>query len=367
MNTKKRLIDFFTDLEDPRRDKCKKHLLADLVAISICAVICGAETWDEIEEYATIKKEWLSSFLALPNGIPSHDTFNRLFSSLCPLEFEKCFGNWVASLAGLIKGEVIAIDGKTIRGAKVNGKSPIHMVSAWACDTNLVLGQIKVGEKSNEITAIPSLLAVIALEGSTVTIDAMGCQTEIAKQIIDKKADYVLAVKSNQGILYEQIQDEFRFNKAVSSSKDVDYGHGRIETRVCSVITDFIHIDDNSEKWKGLNAVIRVDSLREFKKTGIKESATRYYITSLSQPPEKLQSIIRSHWSIENKLHWCLDVSFGEDLNRKRSGNASQNFSLINKIALNLAKQEKTCRLGVKSKRLKSGWDNNYLRILVGF
>lgn len=366
MENKKVLIDFFNELEDPRRDKCKKHLLLDLVAISICAVICGAETWDEIEEYATVKEEWLRTFLELPNGIPSHDTFNRLFSSLCPLEFEKCFGNWVASLANIPQGEVIAIDGKTIRGAKENGKSPIHMVSAWACENNLVLGQIKVDEKSNEITAIPELLDVIALEGSIITIDAMGCQTAIARKIIEKKADYVLAVKLNQEDLYEQIEDEFRFNKAVRSSTDLDYGHGRIETRTCSIISDCIHVEKNG-KWHQLNSVVKIDSEREFKKTGIKEIATRYYITSLIESPEKLQSIIRNHWAIENKLHWCLDVCFNEDFNRKRNGNASQNFSLINKIALNLAKQEKTCKLGIKSKRLKSGWDNDYLRLLVGF
>lgn len=366
MENKKVLIDFFTELEDPRRDKCKKHLLLDLVAISICAVICGAETWDEIEQYATVKEKWLRTFLKLPNGIPSHDTFNRLFSSLCPLEFEKCFGNWVASLVNISKGEVIAIDGKTIRGAKENGRSPIHMVSAWACENNLVLGQIKVNEKSNEITAIPELLDVIAVEGATITIDAMGCQTAIAKKIIDKKADYVLSVKLNQETLYEQIEDEFRFNKSVLSSIDVDYGHGRIETRTCSVITDCIHVEKDG-KWCKLNSVVRIESLREFKKTGVVESATRYYITSLAETPEKLQSVIRNHWGIENKLHWSLDVSFNEDFNRKRAGNASQNFSLINKIALNLAKQEKTCKLGIKSKRLKSGWDNEYLRLLVGF
>lgn len=366
MKNNKRLVDFFTELEDPRREKCKKHLLSDLIAISICAVICGAETWEQIEEYAIVKEDWLRSFLILPNGIASHDTFNRLYSNLCPLKFEECFSSWVASLAKITEGEIIAIDGKTICGAKVNGKSPIHMVSAWACENNLVLGQIKVNEKSNEITAIPNLLEVLALEGTIVTIDAMGCQTEIAKKIIENKANYVLAVKSNQGLLHEQIKDEFRFSKSVSFSNDLDYGHGRIETRICSVITDFKHIE-NTEKWSNLKAIVRVESEREFKKTGIKESAIRYYITSLNETPEKLQYIIRSHWAIENKLHWSLDVAFNEDLNRKRAGNASQNFSLINKVALNLAKQEKSSKLGIKTKRLKAGWDNDYLLMLVNF
>lgn len=366
MNTNKRLTEFFNELEDPRREKCKKHLMSDLIAITICAVICGAETWEDVEEYGNVKKNWLSSFLILPNGIASHDTFNRLFGSICPLKFEECFSNWVCSLANITKGEVIAIDGKTIRGAKVDGKSPIHMVSAWACENNLVLGQVKVNEKSNEITAIPNLLEVLALTGTIVTIDAMGCQTEIAKKIIEKEADYVLAVKSNQGLLFEQIKDEFRFNKSQNFSSDIDYGHGRIETRNCSVITDFKHLE-NIEKWCNLKAIVRVQSEREFKRTGEKETAERFYITSLNQSAEKFQYIIRNHWAIENKLHWCLDVAFGEDLNRKRTGNASQNFSLINKIALNLAKQEKSCKRGIKAKRLKAGWDNDYLIRLLNF
>lgn len=366
MRNKKVLIEFFQDLEDPRRDKCKKHLLLDIVAISICAVICGAESWDEIEEYATVKQDWLRAFLSLPNGIPSHDTFNRLFSRLNPDQFEKCFSNWITSLINITKGEVVAIDGKTIRGAKENGRSPIHMVSAWACENNLVLGQIKVDEKSNEITAIPQLLEAIAIEGSVITIDAMGCQTEIAKKIIDQKADYVLSVKGNQELLHEQIEDEFRFNQNSNTSTDVDYGHGRIETRKCTIITDCIHVEKTG-KWSQLNAVVKIESTREFKKTGLMEFAVRYYITSLIASPEQMQGIIRNHWSIENKLHWCLDVCFNEDLNRKRTGNASQNFSLINKIALNLAKKEKSCKLGIKSKRLKAGWDNAYLKTLIGF
>lgn len=364
MSGKGKLLDFFEDLEDPRRDKCKKHLLLDIIAISVCGVICGCEAWEEIEEYGKVKYDWLKTFLPLPNGIPSHDTFNRVFSNLCPANFERCFGEWVASLSTLLEGEVVAIDGKTIRGAKVNGVSPIHMVSAWACESNLVLGQIKVGEKTNEITAIPNLLEALALEGTTVTIDAMGCQTQIAQKIIDVQANYVLAVKGNQPELLENIEDEFRFNKAMDKSVDVDYGHGRIETRTCSVVSDFIHME-NPEKWANLKSVVRIESIREFKTTGKIETATRYYISSLNQSAEKLQYVVRNHWGIENKLHWSLDVAFNEDHNRKRKGNASQNFSLINKIALNLAKQEKTCKLGIKSKRKKAGWDNPYLELML--
>jgi len=364
LSKKKKLLDFFDNLEDPRREKCKKHLLLDIIAISVCGVICGADSWNEIEDYGKIKYDWLKTFLELPNGIPSHDTFNRVFCNLCPNKFEICFGEWVASIANLIDGEVVAIDGKTIRGAKVNGVSPIHIVSAWACENNLVLGQLKVEEKSNEITAIPNLIESLALEGTTVTIDAMGCQREIAQKIVDAQANYVLALKGNQPELLENVEDEFRFNKKVSTSVDIDYGHGRIETRTCSVISDFIHIEQ-PQKWANLTSVIRIESIREFKATGKMETSTRYYISSLNENPEKLQSVVRNHWAIENKLHWSLDVSFNEDLDRKRQGNASQNFSLINKIALNLAKQEKTCKMGIKSKRKKAGWDNKYLEILL--
>ena len=364
MSKKDKLLYFFEDLEDPRRDKCKKHHLLDIVAISVCGVICGCEGWEELEEYGKVKYDWLKTFLPLPNGIPSHDTFNRVFSNLCPENFEHCFGEWVASISNLLDGEVVAIDGKTIRGAKVNGVSPIHMVSAWACESNLVLGQVKVGEKTNEITAIPNLLEALVLEGATVTIDAMGCQTEIAQKIIDAQANYVLAVKGNQPELLENIEDEFRFNKIFDTSVDVDYGHGRIETRTCTVINEFIHME-SPEKWANLKAVVRIKSVREFKATGKKETATRYYITSLNESAQKLQYVVRSHWGIENKLHWSLDVAFNEDQNRKRKGNASQNFSLINKIALNLAKNEKTCKLGIKSKRKKAGWDNPYLELML--
>lgn len=360
-----RLIDFFADMKDPRMDRCKKHNLVDIVAISICAVLCGADSWDEIEKFGNSKWKWLKTFLELPNGIPSHDTFNRLFSNLDPNVFEAAFGNWVASLMVAVKGEVVAIDGKTIRGAKVNGKSPIHMVSAWACENSLVLGQVKVSEKSNEITAIPELLSKLVMEGCIVTIDAMGCQENIASDIKNANADYVLAVKGNQGSLYEEIQDEFRFVGNPPQKTVIDFGHGRIETRKCTVLNRFEHIS-NPKKWAGLKSMVRMESTREFKKSGKTENATRYYISSLDADEKEFQKIIRNHWHVENKLHWVLDVSFGEDASRKRSGNASQNFSLITKIALNLAKNEKTCKLGVKSKRKLAGWDENYLLTLLG-
>jgi len=360
------LLSFFENLEDHRIDRRKKHLLLDIIGISICAVLCGADSWNEIEEYGIMKEEWLSTFLTLPNGIPSHDTLNRFFSRLCPIQFEECFGEWVNSISSLVQGQVICIDGKTIRGAKVNGSSPIHMVSAWACENDLVLGQIKVEEKSNEITAIPKLLNILDVSGAMVTIDAMGTQKKIAKTIIDNNANYTLAVKENQPQLREDIEDEFRFNKKVKTITDVDYGHGRIETRTCHVITDFIHMQE-TEKWEQLKSVIKIESVREFKNTKKVETATKYYISSKINTPLDSLKIVRNHWAIENKLHWVLDVQFGEDLDRKRAGNASQNFSLINKISLNLLKKDKSCKLGIKSKRKKAGWDNQYLIKVLSF
>lgn len=359
------LLSYFDNLEDHRTDRCKKHLLLDIIGISVCAVICGADSWNEIEEYGKMKKSWLNSFLELPYGIPSHDTFNRFYSNLDPEQFEECFSNWVNSIANLIKSEIISVDGKTIRGAKINGNSSIHMVSAWSCGNDMVLGQIKVAEKSNEITAIPKLLESIIIGGAIITIDAMGTQKKIAKKIIKNNADYTLAVKGNQPLLRENIEDEFRFNKKIKSYQDVDYGHGRIETRTCHVISDFIHIQEVG-KWEKLQSVIKIDSIREFKATGKIETATKYYISSLINSPKESLRIVRNHWAIENKLHWVLDVQFGEDLDRKRAGNASQNFSLINKIALNLITKEKSCKLGIKSKRKKAGWENSYLeKILI--
>ena len=325
-------------------------------------MICGADSWNEMENYARSKEDFLRSFLDLPNGIPSHDTFNRVFSNIDSNHFEACFIEWVSILAQLKPKEIIAIDGKTIRGAKASGKkSPVHMVSAWANDNNMVLGQVKVTEKSNEITAIPKLLEVLSIKDTIVTIDAMGCQTDIAEKIIKKQADYILAVKGNQEQLYQDIEDEFRFGKQIQTHLSEELDHGRIETRRCSIITDFKFIAD-SNKWKNLTTVIKIESIREFKNSNkLVEKATRHYISSLDAKPEDFQNAIRSHWGIENKLHWTLDVAFSEDASRKRNQNAAQNFSILNKIALNLLKNEKSSKFGVKSRRLNAGWDNHYL------
>lgn len=360
--TSTKLATIFSQVKDPRRDLLKLHKLNDILLISTLAVICGADTWKDIETFAISKEEFLQTFLELPNGIPKLDTYRRVFAAIDSQCFENCFIEWVNSFVTLNDKEVVAIDGKTIRGAKSHGKkSPIHMVSAWASEQNIVLGQVKTQEKSNEITAIPELLNILSLENTVVTIDAMGCQKEIATAIIKKEADYVLAVKENQKNLYQNIQEEFRFGKNIASSTSQDLGHGRIETRVCSMITDFQFINPNN-KWKNLTTVVKIDSVREFKNSDkATQTATRYYISSLKTSAEEFQTKIRSHWAIENKLHWTLDVAFSEDASRKRIGNSAQNFSLINKIALNLLKNEKTAKQGVKGKRFKAAIDNQYL------
>ena len=360
--TPTKLATIFSQVKDPRRDLLKLHKLNDILLISTLAVICGADTWKDIETFAISKEEFLQTFLELPNGIPKLDTYRRVFAAINSQCFENCFIEWVNSFTTLNDKEVVAIDGKTLRGAKSHGKkSPIHMVSAWASEQNIVLGQVKTQEKSNEITAIPELLNILSLENSVVTIDAMGCQKEIATAIIKKDADYILAVKENQKNLYQNIQEEFRFGKNIESSTSQDLDHGRIETRICSAITDFQFINP-SNKWENLTTVVKIDSTREFKNSDKPtETATRYYISSLKADVEDFQRAIRSHWGIENKLHWTLDVAFSEDASRKRIGNSAQNFSLINKIALNLLKNEKTAKQGVKGKRFKAALDNQYL------
>jgi len=361
----------FADLRDPRVERTREHLLEEILLITIAAILSGANGWNEIEDYAHSKHAWFQSFLTLPSGIPSHDTFNRVFSALDPEELEKGFVAWVSSIAKLTAGEVVAIDGKTLRGASepskkgADKKSIVHMVSAWANSNNLVLGQRRVDEKSNEITAIPKLLDALELSGTIVTIDAMGCQRAIAEKIIDKKADYILAVKENQGHLLEEIKDSFQMLTADAVEEETDYGHGRIEQRRCSVIAD-LSLIEKACQWASLQAIVRIESERFHKATEKTETEIRYYITSLASDATRLNRAIRQHWGIENKLHWVLDVGFGEDLDRKRAGHAAQNFSVLNRIALNLLKQDKSSKRGIHGKRLKAGWDNEYLLHLLG-
>jgi predicted transposase YbfD/YdcC len=363
MNTDNKLISIFGSVEDPRSHINQLHDLVDILVIGIISVICGAETWKQMVDFACSKEEFLKKFLKLENGIPSDDTINRVFSAIDSNQFENCFMEWVNSISEITKGQVIAIDGKTLCGAKSKGvKSPVHMVSAWANENNLVLGQVRVNDKSNEITAIPELLDKLMIQGNIITIDAMGTQTNIVEKIIKNEADYILAVKENQKQLLEEIIDEFKFSKEIEVDTHIDIGHGRIETRKCSVISNFLFIENKDEKWKNLNQVIKIESIREFKNSNKPiEKATRYYISSLKNNANEYQKNIRSHWGVENKLHWTLDVGFSEDASRKRNNNAAQNYSVLLKIALNLLRNEKTEKQGIAGKRLKAGWNENYL------
>jgi len=355
------MLSFFDSLTDPRVERTRLHPLKDIIGITICAVLSGCDDWEEIEMYGRGKQPWLKQFLSLPNGIPSHDTFNRVFASLCPLQLRNCFIEWVQSIAQVTEGRVVSIDGKRLCNSGTGGvKGFIHMVSAWCNANNMVLGQVKTDEKSNEITAIPELLQLLVLEGAIITIDAMGCQQQIAEKITDQQANYVLAVKQNQGHLLDDIKEAFEQTPDAASFSSIEKSHGRIEKRTCKLITDMNWIC-KQQNWKLLQSIICIESNRTVLSTGEIQKETRYYISSLLTTPESFLNIIRQHWGIENKLHWVLDVIFNEDLSTKQAGNAAENFSIITKIALNLLKNNNTQKLSIKKKRLLCTLDNNFL------
>jgi predicted transposase YbfD/YdcC len=366
----------FGDLTDPRIDRTKLHKLIDILVIAICAVIAGADNWEDVEEFGKARIEWFQTFLELPNGIPSHDTFTRVFARLDPQQFQSCFMRWMSAVSQVMGGQVIAIDGKVLRRShdKGIGKTAIDMVSAWASANRLVLGQVKVDEKSNEITAIPQLLEALEVSGCIVTIDAMGCQTEIAEQIIDRDAEYVLALKENQGNLYEDVERLFADLKdsqykayEFDYEKTVNKGHGRIEIRECWTISDpevLRHLRGFAN-WRKLTTVSKIRSQRWIGEE--KSCEDRYHIASIAGAKPVLWAV-RSHWGIENELHWILDLAFDEDRCRVRKDHGAENFALLRHIALNLLKQEKTCKRGIQGKRLLSGWDQTYLlKVLAGF
>ena len=367
------IIDHFQGVEDPRIERSKEHLLIDILTIAILAVICGADGWVGIETYGKAKYKWLKTFLALPNGIPSHDTFARVFARLAPEQLQECFLNWVRSVSRITCGEIIAIDGKSARHSfdKGQNKGAIHMVSAWASQNRLVLGQRKVDEKSNEITAIPELLKVLELHGCIVTIDAMGTQKQIAKQIIEQGGDYVLALKGNQGNLFEDVRQIFAQAQSTNFQgiehdffQTLDAGHGRLEKRRCWSLGQVEWLLD-AQLWVGLTSIAMVESIRE--SDGKTSREVRYYISSLAPDAQRTAMAIRNHWSIENPLHWVLDVAFREDECRIRSGHAPENFALLRHLALSILNQETTANIGVKNKRLRAGWDDDYLlEVLAG-
>ena len=362
------LLRAFAKLPDPRMDRTKRHRLQDILAIAICAVICGADGWTQVALFGRSKIKWFKTFLALANGIPSHDTLGRVFAKLDPTAFEECFLKWITALATASRGRLIAIDGKTIRRSldAANGKAAIHMVSAWCEANHMVLGQVATDAKSNEITAIPRLLKLLDLDGAVVTIDAAGCQKKIARQIITQGGDYILQLKGNQGglhdetvMLFEQCLRDDCHGVAYHTASTTNGGHGRIEQRRLWATAEVAWFAERS-KWKNLRSLICVQAQRTI--NGQTSREHRYYISSLpANDAAALLDYIRGHWGIENRLHWSLDVNFREDDRRIRQGHAAENFSRLSRIALNLLKAETTCKVGLKSKRLRCGWDHDYL------
>jgi predicted transposase YbfD/YdcC len=368
------ILRFFEGLLDPRRHNVI-HKLTDIFVLALCGVICGADGWVEVEEFAKAKQKWFTTFLDLSGGIPSHDTFGRVFSRICPDELERCFIAWTTSLPTTSGGRLIAIDGKSIRRSFENSwdKSGMtHLVSAFVDANRIVFSQLAVKDKSNEIEAIPRLLSLLDLCGATVTIDAMGCQREIAQQIVEAEGDYVLSLKGNHSTLHSKIKavlDEAILDQFKDIHHDldeqVDGDHGRIETRRTWVTDNILWLGDLLGEWKGLSTIAVVESKREV--IGGKTSLERrYFISSCKTLNAKtMAAVIRGHWSVENKLHWQLDVSFNEDQRRIRKHHGPQNFSRLCRLSLNLLKKDKSVKIGIHGKRLKAGWDEPYLLRLI--
>lgn len=369
----KLMLRIFKNIPDPRMQGKVIHKLHDILVIAVCSIIAGIEHWTQMEDYARANQEWFAGFLELPNGIPSHDTFGNVFAALSPDEFEKAIQLWIGSLRGSsTKGKHIAIDGKTLRGSfnKAADKLAVHMVNAYVHENHTVFGQVKVDDKSNEITAIPKLLEMLELKESTVTIDAMGCQREIAKAITEKQGDYVLALKGNHGSLLDDVQTFIDDAVANGSNDDYDYyestekSHGRIEIRKCWSFGDIDWLTRRHD-WAGLKSIAAVESKRIV--DGDESIERRYFISSHSgRCSREIAGFVRNHWRVENELHWILDVCFNEDLCRTRTENAAENLARVRRIALMLLKNEKTCKLGVKSKRAKAGYDRQYLLKVLG-
>jgi predicted transposase YbfD/YdcC len=359
---------YFADLPDPRVERTRWHRLDDILVITLCAVICGADGFEEIERFGKARHDWLKRFLALPKGIPSHDTFNRVLAALDRKKFAECFTRWMTDLCERTGLRTIAVDGKSCRAAAADTFSGcLHLVSAWAVENNLILGQVAVADGSNEIAAIPELLKVLDLKGALVTIDAAGCQTEIVEQIREQGGDYLVAVKGNQPTLQQAVHAVFdRAGETEFSgcrmAATVEDGHGRHEERYITVIQN---PEGLPGEWADVGAVVMVGREREVK--GKNASTAHYYITSLRGTAKKLAGYVRGHWGVENGLHWCLDVSFGEDANRTRDRNAGANLGVVRRVAASLLKQDKS-RGSIKAKRFGAALDEKYLeRILQGF
>ena len=353
----------FADLPDPRVERTKLHPLLSIVGIALCAVLCGADSWVEVAEFGEMRQEWLASWLDLPAGIPTHDTFGRVFAALDPHAFEACFAQWVKTVALATGGQVVAIDGKVARGShdRSAGRGALDLVSAWASANRLVLAQVAVAEGSNEIPAIPALLDLLVLRDCIVTIDAIGCQTAIAQAIRAKGADYVLALKENQHTLHQAVAAAFADSAAVPKThREVDKGHGRVEIRTTAVLTDaaLLAYLNPDGAWAGLAAVAQVIAQRSI--NGERSRETRYYLVTLTNA-RTVHAAVRGHWGIENSVHWVLDMAFREDLSRVRIGHAAHNFSLLRRLALNLLRQDTKARCGIKGRRLKAALSPAYL------
>jgi len=356
-------LEDFSQLSDPRSERNQMYHMDELLFVTLCAVICGAEGWQDIEDFGHSKLDYLRQYMDYANGIPSDDTLRRFYRKIDPGEFERLFRNWIGGIAKQADSQVIAIDGKSSRHSfdGDDGKM-LHVISAFATDVRIVLGQEKVSEKSNEITAIPKMLEWLDVKGHIVTIDAMGCQYAIANRILAKQGDYIFSLKGNHGTLLEDVADYFEDHdlmKEVVSSINYDKGHGRIETRECWVVTDTEWLHKIQPKWTSIQSIIKIRSRRELKKKTTEE--VRYYISSLKHSPEKMLKNIRSHWLIENALHWVLDMSFNQDYSRIRKDNAPYAMAIINHIAINLLQLAKPKRQSIKRMRKICGWDTNTL------
>jgi predicted transposase YbfD/YdcC len=365
---------YFSVLEDPRRYN-RRHKLLDIIVIAMCAAICGADGWEDVELFGETKEEWLKGFLELPHGPPSDDTYRRVFAALDAEEFQLCFMDWIEAVEELSQGQVIAIDGKTLRRShdRSKGKKALQMVSAWATANGVVLGQRKVDGESNEITAVPELLGALEIAGCIVTLDAIHCQTETVEAIVDKGADYVLPVKENQPRLLEALRGLFD-DPAEMRWVEYDYhrsenrGHGRIEIRECWSTSDpeYLNYIGTLAEWQGLQSIAMIQTERQL---GNQTTVTRrYFISSLESDAEQLLQAVRGHWGIENKVHWVLDIAFREDDCRIRKGYGAENFAVLRHIALNLLKRDTSAkRRSLKGKRKKAAWDEQYLlKVLIG-
>jgi predicted transposase YbfD/YdcC len=375
------LIEHFKDLPDPRVNRTKDHDLIDILVIAVCTLLCAGESFNDMEDFGKAKQDWFKTFLTLRHGIPSHDTFNRLFAALDPKRFLDCFLRWTQSLRQVVAQEIVALDGKALRRALNADQSVKYIVSAWAESNGLVLGQLKVADKSNEITALPELLRVLELSGCIVTVDAMGCQKKIAQEILEADADYVLALKGNHETVHEEVKT-FLDDAVVQTAQPrplggkgspgagnlavletVEKDHGRLETRRYSQSAELDWFADRSQ-WAGLRSVGMVEAIREI--GGQRTVERRYYLSSLPLGVEAFARAVRGHWGVENKLHWVLDVCFREDQSRARAGYAAENLATLRRLALNLLKREKTKRRGIKGKQLNASWDHAYLLRLLG-